>query len=397
MIEKVLSLWERAKEKEPLYWMMWGPLFLLCTLTLVSYPTIRLGVLSLALLGFALCARFRMRGCMYAMILLAISSVVHHALIREGHFWILGLEISMGLAFLITALSAEEISGNQARVVERKKAADAAIENLELELRGLQESSSIERVRSEEQREALVRNVEEAEKEIDALLILNDVLRKAAARRLDEERRSKEEILFLEAKALQLQEEKRELELERERLLGEEGLARLEAERREELNQVRAEQYQTQLINETLAKLHAKEAGRAATLARELEEKKTVDVEEVQTLRDAVARLMRTEALYHQLREQFEEKSEVLHKTRQELFVAQTKLEASALEKEQEEPRFIEMERGWDALEEENKQLQELVTFLSGQQAEVRPLRKKKPKAIHEEQTPLFSESYLEK
>lgn len=395
--EKTAGLWERAKEKEPLHWMVWGFLFLLTTFAFVNYPKIRFGALSLVLLGLYLSARFRMKGCFYSLLFLSLSSVVHHALIREGHFWTLGLEISMGLAFFITALASEEIESKRVSEEEKKKIAEISLQNLEQELEAVRQTAALERIEAEEKRQALVSQLEEVQKELSSLLILNDVLRKEAARRLHEAKELRHTAVCLEREKGEILEEKNALALEKKRLLAEEGLVRQVAERLEEANRLRVEKYQMQLINEDLAGRYAKACWQKKAEEKALQERRGASQarEEIESLREAVSRLTRTEDLYLQLRQQFEEKNEILHKTRQELFAAQTALEAEALEKTQEDPVFWKAERDWHALEEENQQLQQLITFLNGQVAlteKQKPIRKKKSKAdaLEEAQAPLF-------
>jgi hypothetical protein len=99
------------------------------------------------------------------------------------------------------------------------------------------------------------------------------------------------------------------------------------------------------------------------------------DAQELAHVREKALHLSQIEPLFHQLKKQFEEKAHVLHQTRSHLFAADTELQKLRMEKAALElnplPKEVECElqdfgKQIEFLEEENIQLQELVTLLSG-------------------------------
>jgi hypothetical protein len=121
---------------------------------------------------------------------------------------------------------------------------------------------------------------------------------------------------------------------------------------------------------------------RTPVVSREAEEGHLL--QQIQELREQLALLSKTEPLYRQLKGQFEEKNQVLHETRVLLFRSDTELQR--LRKEAEEkalhwdpvPEALQHEMESVAienqsLEEENRELQELVTCLMNES----PVKKK--------------------
>ena len=105
--------------------------------------------------------------------------------------------------------------------------------------------------------------------------------------------------------------------------------------------------------------------------------------QELSQVEERLKEVAQVEALYKQLRVQFEEKNNVLHETRTKLFLADTELQKLMLEKEQAvlaaEPLAPGVQEEIEALTEEvahlkteNDQLQEIVSQLSKNGSESR-------------------------
>lgn len=384
---------------------IWGPIFLLCTLSLGAKTAIPFDLLFIALSGLYLSARWKMRGCCYALALLAIAASIKHALISD-HLFQLGIEGSLGCAFFVTALACEQGASLIETLTSQIQTRKAALENLEEEIAKLQETSQSLQISFQEKAATLQKELEDLQTDHSSLLILNEVLRKTSARHLQENER-----LAANAQDLQHQEEMLRAELDtcRQDLIrftNTEATALQNKQLFKELNAARYEKEQTYLINETLARLYARESlkakdaneeasalssqlSAATHLIQPLQEEliqtraaleKSVKSQQTdnQSLdfyaQEKMMHLSQMEPLFKQLKKQFEEKNQVLQQTRSELFKSDTELQRLQLEKAALElnpiPREVEAElqglgEQIQVLEEENQQLQELITLLT--------------------------------
>ena len=437
-------------------WPILGPLFILCAFALAPKNPL---ILSVGIGGLLLSARWQIRGFFYALILLAFAAIAEHAFLSTRHLWLLGLEASYAIAFFITALCSRDRTSFVQSLSERLEASGSSIRNLEEEFVSLREASTAERIASQEKIGALQKEIEEVQAEQSSLLILNEVLRKGAAREGAEAAAAKEGCLDAERRLVQLRFELEGVHKVLERLSNADALAVENREMMAQINALRIDKEQARLIGETLSRLHVKESLKAkdaeekiAQISEENErvkrefslvkiESETLSshleqiseererhrlalqkFEEIQTernylkermekaelelqqrsehpihpeewihLQEKVASLSEIEPLYKQLRAQFEEKNEILHQTRAELFRADTQLQALGMEKEQKEllanPINEEMRRELSSLEEElsyleqeNEELEDLVSSLTESSIDSPPRRKKKLK-----------------
>lgn len=470
------------ENEESLFWrvplQLWGPVFLLCTLGLAAKTGIPYDLLALALAGYYLCARWHLRGCAYAQALLGLTMAVKHALIGSNHLWHLGLEGSLGCALFITALAFEQGNFLIESLAVQIETGKASLQNVEEELEQRREEAAAQHTALQEKVGALQKELEETQSEYSSLLILNEVLRKTAARHAQEGAFS----LDLQHRIGVLQVELADSQKELARVKASDALAIENQKLMKELNAARHDKEQTHLINETLARLHAKEnlrvkessdrieailaekmqmqerlqaelvasrteakiySGNHEQTAMELQKTRQTlkDFSEIQTQRNflqerlqsaeneiAVLRqkisqpqpdsrsieqiglleqertrlteqlahaqekvhsLAQVEPLFKQLKKQFEEKNEILHQTRSQLFKADTELQKLRMERDQIALQFnpLPQEIGQEVevldlqihhLEEENRELQEIITLLSS--SEPAPQRKKKVK-----------------
>ncbi len=408
----------RFIQKEPL---IWGPIFLLFTLALAAPFAIAYDILLLAASGFFLSSRMQMRGCCYALAFLGIISVIRHAFLVQDHLWALGIEGSLCIAFFITALAFEEkaslIHSLEAQIETRK----SAIENLEDELSKAKEAQQDQQILFQEKVALLQKELEEVQTEHSSILILNEVLRKTTARHIRETEEAREKLRQANIEEEQFRKEIDECKAELFILKTSDAWAKNQ-ELMKELNQARYDQEQTHLMNETLTRLHAREIFKAkdaesesASLKEMLQaahqetqriqaecnflkerldaamlelesQKPKIDLQIVEKLKFAEEKMLhlsQIEPLFKQLKKQFEEKNQTLHQTRSDLFKADTELQKLKMEKavldmaplpKEVVEELDSLTAQVEVLEEENRELQEIVSSLS----QIPPSGKKK-------------------
>jgi hypothetical protein len=324
------------------FWQISGPLALLTAYAMAAALPLSSFPFDLYLSGAAglyFCSRFRLKGCSYALMLLALSGLLSHLFLETHHFLRLGLEASLACSFFAAALSFEEEGEGWSAMEAQLRARASAIQNLEDELGKARELLLETQLASTAKADELRKNYEEIAAEKSSLEILNDVLRKANAAHFEEKGVFEKQAL---EEGRRLAEVTRHLERIRLETAQSKEAAHLEADRC--LQEIEALKMDRSEMQERLA----------------FAEKKVQD-------------LAKTEALYRQLKTQFEEKNHVLQETRALLFKAETELQTRALEKEEQSTFLPEELRGeldrcdqeMAELQEENRHLQDLVTELT--------------------------------
>lgn len=472
MMEKAV----RFIQREPA---IWGPIFLVCTVALAARIEIPYDLWLLAIGGFFLSAYLQIRGCCYALTLLGIVSIFRHAFLVSNHLWSLGLESSLGIAFFITALAFEQESAWIEALESQIETRKSALTNLEEEMAKVQENGQNQQIAFQEKVACLQKELEELQEDHSSILILNEVLRKTTARHFQETNLFKDQLNDARREIEQIKAEYNESEKEVSRLKNTDAIAAQNICLMKELNQARYDKEQTHLINETLARLHLREAFKAKdaeteaqSLKQRLQEahqeirrieeplkaqladaKRTADhlrfefekankeantareellkLHEIQAERrflkerldaaclelagqknridpkmaeklkfaeEKIFHLSQIEPLFKQLKKQFEEKNQVLHQARADLFKSDTELQKLRIEKAALEidpiPKELERELHElvlhiEALEEENSELQDLITFLTNDSPDKRKKKLKTPPAPSD-QTLLF-------
>jgi hypothetical protein len=288
-------------------------------------------------------------------------------LISTHHVWQAGLEGSIGLSLLLSALLFEKNTTWVVSKLSELERNEKTILFLEEDLGQQKELTAKESVSSVEKLEALRLQFEELQSEGSAFQVLNDVLRKTAAKAIEEKEAALVQNLYFDRKEGLLLEEIGSLQKENHRLGNESALAQQNKQLFHELNETRVREAKTHLINETLVRLHAKENQRAREYETKLIEKEMGSQQSLQI-----------ELLYQQLKAQFEEKNQILHQTRAKLFQSDTELQTlqkKLQEKEFEtQPLFNEMNEEVGLLAEEmfalqceNQELQTLISYLMQQ------------------------------
>ncbi|MDE3046210.1 MAG: hypothetical protein KGJ02_06160 [Verrucomicrobiota bacterium] len=444
MIETLVREFEEEKNS---LWIILGPLFLLCTGMLAARPGfVNADLLLISAFGLFLSAKWRIRGCVYALLLLSLAAIAKHLMMEKNHLWQLGLESSAAFSLLISALVFEQQANSVSSAQQILDTRDQTIRNLEEELTQQKEATSAEQIASNEKLASLQAQYEELQAELSSFQMLNEVLRKSTAKAIEEKEQLANTSLGLERRIDQSLCEINDLQIELNRIKNESSLAQQNAQLFHELNETRTKNAQTNLINETLVRLHAKESHRAkelefekeqwttaradaeqalqqarqewatlqqaieqmqqecaslkqsveasqeenVTLRQQLAEVPTVAAPEelveergqlllqVEGLRKQMNQVSQIEPLYRQLKAQFEEKNNVLHQTRVQLFRTDTELQTLKQEIQQQavaedpmppvlraEIEVIEKENS--ALSEENLLLQDLVSHLMGE------------------------------
>lgn len=442
----------RFIQKEPL---VYGPVFLLCALAFAIREAIPYDLLLVAGGGFLLSTKLQIRGCCYALLLLGLISIARHAFFTTNHLWALGIEGSLGLSLFITALASEQggawIRSLESQIETRK----SALENLEEEFIKARETAQELQIAFQEKVAYLQKELEETQAEHSSILVLNEVLRKTTAKHLKEVEEVRHSLSDTKYEVQQLKKECIEAEKELIRLKNSDHLVIENQKLTQVLNQVRYEREQTDLLNETLTRLHIRDGWRIQEDEEELSNLKAqlrfahekiqsiekplqdeisegkrecehlrlefdklseeahrirqqlVKFQEIQIERnflkerldaattelahqkpvidpaamerlkfaeEKIQHLSQIEPLFKQLKEQFKEKNQLLHEVRSDLFRTDTELQRLKIEKEALDltpiPKELEEELEGltlqlKGLQEENDELQDLVTFLS--------------------------------
>lgn len=337
----------------------WGPAFLLCNFAFLP----ELDFLALGLVGFYLCNVRKIRGCAYSLILLCGFALLHNSPFE------LAIVASLALTFLITALIAERETLAHQSLIAQMDARSASLQHLEEELAKTHETTVKTQLAFTEKNTLLQKELEELQSDHSSILILNEVLRQTTARhaKVEEEQRIRIQNLTTEIEVL-----KKDLDR---------PLATQNGDLMKELNAARVGQEQTHLINETLARLYARESLKAkeadqeiGSLKEQLRAQRPQNnpflADQLAFAKEKLAALLQIEPKYRQLRDQFEERNVVLHETRAQLFHTDTELQTLRIENEEISlnPIPAEVVFELERLDEENQQLQELVTILSADQ-----------------------------
>ncbi len=406
-----------------------------------------------ALLGVLLCIRGGARGCSYALALLGLVAIAKHAWMSEGHLQQLGFEASVGAALIVTTL-AFQLSSQVRDASESALATKIqTISNMEDELTLQRDEANRERACLLEKLQEIRQTLEETQAESSSLQVLNEVLRQASAKSANENEARGREVIQSQRRIGDLFEEIDALQKELHRIGTESVLVEQNRQLFKELNAARVLSAQTQLSSETSSRTAAEKTARCEALESELSAARV----ELEMAENHVEKLMEQihlsgngaqeierlseernflstrlallqeelevkrseplgstavapqspvpeakspshiEQLYNQLRVQFEEKGNLLHQVRAELFRADTELQTLRREGEQKglEAELVvpAVQQVLDALEEErqglvkdNSLLEELVSHLMA----VQPPAVKRAGNLPAEQGQLF-------
>jgi len=325
------------------FWRISGSMTLLAAYALTAALPLSFSfdLFLLGAVGLFLCSRWNLKGCSYALMLLSLSGICGHLFLETHHLLRLGLEASLACSFFAAAVTfeneAEAVKAMSTQLTSRA----AAIQNLEEEIGKTREVQVEMQLTLSKKIEELQKNYDEIGTEKSSLEILNDVLRKANAAEFEEKK-------ILENLAL------------------------------EEKRRVASREYDLEALQEKFNHFQQKELisqNRSLQALEDLKQDRAELLERLAAAEEKVHDLAKVDAQYRQLKDQFEEKGRILHETRCQLFKAETDLQTLAIEKEEQNSlperlrvEFDRLEREITDLQEENLQLQELVSVLTQKQ-----------------------------
>lgn len=451
-----------------------GPIFVLCTLALAP---VTLGTFIISTVGLFACSVFSMRGFFYALGSLALFAVWEFAFFMPEHpWWHSGFFISYAIAFYITAATGFEKEQASQSLHSQWEALKTSFGFLEEEVSRVQEENAKEQAYHQEKIESLQKLLEEGASEHSSVLMLNEVLRKTSARHLGEAERAQADLQAMQVRFGLMMDHYEALQAQIQKYQNEPGVVSENQQLQEALHGAQMDKEQTHLINETLARLHAKENLRAQKASEQVVslesakqelvlkldhkeeelarietqvaqltlEKSQIEAQvgflqqerhvlqgaltqmeeaqkhqamqapdlsqyvvksEVVLLEERVKALTQVDLLYKQLKNQFEERNQLLHQARKKLFLSENELETLKIEKERQEQMgyapFSEIVKEFDILDneclrlqEENEALQQIVTALNTPQQSVASVVKKATKGAKKNvmvQTSLFT------
>ena len=363
----MMQLFAKIKSKENnklLFWSLLGPVFLLISLLLASLNVdfSRLDLWFVVVLGILLCFLLKKEGLWASLSMLLIAAIFKHMQISSSHFWQIGLEGSIALGFVITALGFEYLSEMVLSFEEGRRTLLQNLSVVEEELKKEEKYYQGKIKELEESIDNLHLTATQKEEKNASYSSLIEALRKNENQNLSDRSQFFDEALEKEKKISSLNVHIDEL---KEKLLHFSKENCVEEENKEllnELNEARKERQQNHYINEALAFMIAKKTKKTAikiaapqelierceNLQKTLEDKnKLLQIYEKKQLQTK-----QTEVLYKQLRKQFEDKKIVLHETRSSLFQMHEKLMANEREEDQ---------MYYDISEEENILFHDLV------------------------------------
>lgn len=250
-----------------LFWQIIGPLFVLCTFALDPHNLV---VFLVGAFGLFFSSKYQMKGFAASLVMIGCVAIGDHIFAKGHHLWFLGIESSYAVAFFITAMNADLHQHFIRSLFSQIETKNSSIVNLEDEFTKSRADETKQQVFLQEKIEALQKQIEETLSEQSSLLILNEVLRKTTSRNLSDSESLRDELFGLQCRFNAEHLEKEEIAKELFRLKNESFLIQENLEIKEELNAVRCDKEQTYLINETLAKLHAKEHLRAEAFQEEM-------------------------------------------------------------------------------------------------------------------------------
>ncbi|MBX9744953.1 MAG: hypothetical protein K2X08_07075 [Chlamydiales bacterium] len=241
-----------------LFWIGPGSILSTCTAAIWLEPQNFFYWLSLSLLGLFLCSCYKMRGCIYAVGMLALVSAVQHGWLLQEHLLSIGLEGALACSFLIVALASAQRCSALRALQETLVAGQSAIGHLEQNIAALMSSSQAQQVGLQEKIAQLQKDQGEMESELSSIVILNEVLRKNSAAQLKNVAEKSEALLDRERRIGCLIKEREDLFQELERIKKDSSLTQENKRLLDELNARRLDEAQVQCMGETLSALQDK-------------------------------------------------------------------------------------------------------------------------------------------
>lgn len=367
-------------------WNLVGPLAIFAALliALTKADSSQLIILLLsAVIGTALCWMWQLRGLIVASVLMTGLIIYRSSTFSyEDPLWHIGIMASLGLSFLIISLASSEVNAlvnhiesdltttkasldaeRQQQLLQRSEIEKVALEHTaqlqkhqaqltqaqqalahshtELQmtqdlLAGVRkdlEHSQIEQSQRSKELSSTKQHLQEAQREVSALLPFKrtcEELQSTLQTLTEINKQKAQELATLSPKVQQFMEEVQHLKKQHESCLQD---LKTEQERNaahQKLvetaeNELRLQVAAFNQLDEHLGKLVREKEELAATIEGLKQERQAVIVQEVpnELNLETERALRRSEAMYKQLRQQFNEKSDLLDKTRKELFLTE--------------------------------------------------------------------------
>lgn len=328
------------------FWILLGPFFLIFSIMLATIDFAILSAISLFL-----CYRFKFKGLVISIIFLAIYSLYIQVNLIENHLWNLGLEVSICLGLITASFGFEEIKNFLSLKDESLSMLHSDFENLKKEMAEKKNNFDSFQFNLQENIKILKSDLAQKNQNISVLKEENQKLNKEL-----EKHKSKQIPLEVQLKDKEIEDLKNIQDelyekisyLKDEEFLDEKN-KQLEREIDNLKNILKKEEAEKSQLNEKflnkaneLKNLEAKMSD-FDSLQNEINRKNNqIDKlkQNIKTLKDIqspnsqdIEQLNKINSLYLQLKNQFEEKKLLLHKTRQELFYTKEKLTAYQKEK----------------------------------------------------------------
>jgi hypothetical protein len=312
-----------------------GPSLVFCTLFVGLQREANIDLAIFALFGTLFCAKARMHGLVCTTIFFATVSTIKHIFFVESHLWQLGVEGAMMMGFGVIAATFDLLQTAKETASVRQENQQKAIHYLEENLTASQQEALKEQLLQQGRISSLQKDLDEQAGELHSIRVLNDVIRKTAAKTLVEREDFARQLIDKEKELKACQKGNSELRS---------ACARLQAEIEQQADQIALRE-------------------------------KAFDAME-----DRLKAADRSESLLREIKKQFGEKNNVLQQTRLKLFHADTALQAIEMDLEQQkmvEPSFAEdklyqelaeLNEQCISLESENKDLTDVIRCLTQEQ-----------------------------
>ncbi len=347
---KKIFLIDEKLENNLKFWVLLGPYLLFLSISLATFD---LAIFTAVALFF--CYRFKFKGLILALAALVTYGFYTQVNLENNHLWNLGLQISIALGLIISTFGFDEIKNYlslldgsknqdfcnlQKQLKEKQEQLEATCKNLEenlIILKGelnkksqklLQISAENENLKKDLQdnihrKDYLLNELDNKVKEIDELHIKQDELYEKISFLKDEE--------FLHEKNKNYQKEIEELKSLNEVYKKEKDIILKELdEKKQKIEKLLSQISQSADIKdfESIIKQKEEEISNLKEKLNNLPNIKNTVVNSEQMNENKAKDFNSLNSLYVQLKNQFEEKQQILHKTRRELFQVKEKLTA---------------------------------------------------------------------
>lgn len=359
-----MSILENKIEKQVQFWTLLGPLLILLAIVVLLFKVSEHLYLPLSVLvGVPLCVKWKLKGLGAALTFLITLSILNFPSLEIGElYWHTGMAMAIALSFIILTLSLEEM---QSLIKKVQVESQARLDNF-MRLDGNVKTMEHDWI---QEKERLTSQVNELSKAVAAAKDERDSFQKVVLLSKEEmvglrkqHERLLEDLYYKKQQIAQLQERLEENDLTIQNFVNSDAQKQVEILQKEIVNQEKLIVEQEKIVKEL--KGHYEEVQNDLLVSRKREKQnehkileldsdglileqslkeKEKQIEELQKKLEEFAEKeaqepVSNDSMYLQLKNQFKEKSDILHETRRELFHTQEQL--LALQKEIEEKQY---------------------------------------------------------